>query len=214
MVIILDIETIPDQRPGAWERCRERLEPPANYKKPEAIDKWLAEHADEAYQKTALDGAYGELACICLQREGEDTYTIPRTDAGEVEILKHLDQWFKNEAMAVNDVFAGHCVEFDLRFLWQRACLLGFPSLARRFVRYRNCRPWHGNVIDTAYEWTGKEYGIKLKPLCEAFGIDGDDIDGADVWQAYQAGEMDRIMHHCQMDVHRVSRLLDAMGLW
>lgn len=41
MVITLDIETIPCQRPGLLEEIRQTITPPGNISKPESIKKWM-----------------------------------------------------------------------------------------------------------------------------------------------------------------------------
>ena len=213
MINVIDIETIPDQRPDAQDRIMATLEAPKQYTKPASIAKWKAENAEAAYLKTALDGAYGEAVCICLDMDGEPM-TLIRND-GERQLLQDLllvlDAIPASAQMST--VWAGHCVSFDLRFLWQRACMLNVPGLARHLSRFRNARPWTGGILDTAYEWTGREFGIKLKTLCDAFGIEGNDIDGSAVWDAYQRGDIESIVHHCELDVKRVGMLLDRMGL-
>jgi hypothetical protein len=68
MKIFLDLETIPDQAPGALEAIRATIKPPANYSKPDTIAKWMSDNgpleADKQWRKTALSGTSGQIICI------------------------------------------------------------------------------------------------------------------------------------------------------
>ena len=72
-ILYLDIETIPDQTPGALEAIRASIEPPGNISKPETIAKWMEENAvaksEEAWRKTGARGRWwlpaGRLMILC-----------------------------------------------------------------------------------------------------------------------------------------------------
>ena len=52
----------------------------------------------------------------------------------------------------------------------------------------------------------------KLKDICEFLGIEQkDEIDGSQVWDAYKAGQMDKIIEHCESDVKAVRELYKRM---
>ena len=62
--LFIDIETVPTQKVAIVDYVQQNLKPPNNYKNEDAINKWLAEHAEEAFRRTSLDGAFGEIAVI------------------------------------------------------------------------------------------------------------------------------------------------------
>lgn len=57
--IFVDIETIPNQSPEYRAMVRKNIKAPAQFKKQDSIDAWLAENAetatDEAIAKTSFD---------------------------------------------------------------------------------------------------------------------------------------------------------------
>ena len=61
--LTFDIETSPTTDEKVIAELVETVQPPANYKKPDTIEKWMDEHAQEKAQelinRTALDGSYG-----------------------------------------------------------------------------------------------------------------------------------------------------------
>jgi hypothetical protein len=64
--------------------------------------------------------------------------------------------------------------------------------------------------VDLRTEWYGTQArgGTKLTDLCEAFGIEVDDtIDGSQVAERWDAGDIDTIVRHCEADVERVREL-------
>ena len=46
-MIFFDIETLQTNDESVIEELRSTIEPPAQYKKPESIDKWMAENAED-----------------------------------------------------------------------------------------------------------------------------------------------------------------------
>lgn len=77
-----DLESIPDQRPDAFNRYLDRVRPPGNYKKQETIDAWLAENAEaeaeKEYLKTGLNGLHGEICSIAWAIEDAEMNKIGR----------------------------------------------------------------------------------------------------------------------------------------
>lgn len=209
MKLFTDIETVPDQRPDALERARDNVKPPAHYKKPEVIEKYRNEHAEEAHSKTALKGITGEICSIAWAIEDGDIQAVTRgvNADGEAELLTR----FWDELMPVaKDMTPGgqfprlqwighNIIEFDLRFIKQRSFVCGvkpgvfIPADAR-----------HGgdHVFDTMKEWAGWKGYVGLNALCDAFGIDGKgDIDGSMVGDLFAAGEYEKISEYNKQDV-------------
>ena len=208
--IYFDIETIPTQSEHLKNHIQTNLTPPANYKKQETIDAWIEENKDLAYRKTALNGGFGQVVCIGYAINDNDVRTIYFDDwaTSESEILKtffnELIECYRPSA-DITPHFIGHNIEnFDLRFIYQRAIVLGIkpPSfLPLNSKSYNNMY-----IFDTMTEWAGKRNYVSLNEVCLSLGIPtkGDEIDGSKVWDFVQAGELKRVAEYCADDVEKV----------
>lgn len=208
--IYFDIETIPTQSEHLKNHVQTNLTPPANYKKQEAIDAWIEENKETAYRKTALNGGFGQIVCIGYAINDNDVRTIYFDDwaTSEREILKtffnELIECYRPSA-DITPHFIGHNIEnFDLRFIYQRAIVLGIkpPSfLPLNSKSYNNMY-----IFDTMTEWAGKRNYVSLNEVCLSLGIPtkGDEIDGSKVWDFVQAGELKRVAEYCADDVEKV----------
>lgn len=224
--IFVDIETLPTSRKEIQERATADVAPPANYKKAETIAEWWAGQGDaakaEAIGKTALDGTWGEVLCIGLAINDDPVEVIVRGDGTEERLLKTFAEKVENGCRAllksggfweVGATWIGHNLQdFDLRFLWQRSRIHGvkFPfELPIGKPNYQR-GPF---LFDTMKEWAGYGKRIKQTDLELAFGIERkDDITGADVFKAYQAGELDKIINHCRQDVENLRAIYRRMA--
>lgn len=231
--ITLDIETVPDQTPGAKEAIAAGLTPPGNISKAETIAKWMEETrpilAEEAWRKTALDGAAGQIvvASLAINDAPPLTFFDEAWQTAEVRILKALFAAIEDatggRALAgggragVKPLFIGHClVDFDLRFIFQRAVIHGIqPPACIPF----NAKPWGDEVFDTMTQWAGAKGRIKLDRLCRTLGIatkgheldSGDDIDGSKVWDFVKAGRIVEVADYCAGDVERARQAYKRM---
>jgi len=221
MDVFVDVETIPSQRNEAKERAAARVSPPGNISKAETIAKWEAEtrpgKEEEEWKRSALDGGWGELCCICWAVDDGPVLQSCRPSLEDSE--KHMLATFLG---AISDeqeqqrgrpiTWIGHNITgFDLRFLWQRAVVLGIkPPIKLQ----QDATPWSGKVIDTMHTWAGNRGSIKLTDLCAALRIDvghDDTIDGSMVWDEYKAGRFYTVLHHCRADVERVREVYRRM---
>jgi DNA polymerase elongation subunit (family B) len=107
-------------------------------------------------------------------------------------------------------VICGHNVAgFDIPFIWQR-CMIHGVKLPAWFPR--DPKPWSDDVFDTMTRFAGARNMISMDKLCMAFNIPAtDDISGADVAKAYEAGEFDKIVDHCKTDVEKVRKIHKLM---
>ncbi|GAF68248.1 unnamed protein product, partial [marine sediment metagenome] len=216
----IDIETIPTQSPERMEVMADRIfssaeiaEPPATYKKPEAIQAWKDRHLEEtrgraadAHHATALEGSWGEVCCICWwsEKRGE---MVTHQRGTEASVLQDFSDDMRAELAGLAPTFLGYSVQFDLRFLHHRFVIQGIKP---GFHLSHNAPPWRSGYIDLRHEWYGAQpgKGTKLVDLCEVFGIEVDDtIDGSQVAERWDAGDIGTIVSHCRADVVRVREL-------
>lgn len=216
MNIYIDIETIPAQRPDVLDEIKATIKAPATYKKPESIAEWLRTEGpaaiDEAYRKTGLDGAYGQV-CVVGLALGEDTpVTIFEDDwqapCAERRILEALScqllDWVEPGDLLSTCVIGHNVSAFDLRFLAQRSIVNGIRPHAV-IARAAQAKPWEADkVFDTMVQWTGSaSVRASLDKLCKALSIPTPkgDITGATVWDAVQAGRIQEVAAYCAGDV-------------
>lgn len=193
-----DVETLPDQSEGALERARENVTVPANYTKAETIEKYKDDKAQEAWEKTALDGWKGHVACIVAN----DFKNSVRDVKEEKEILHFF---FRN---IHETTFVGHnIIGFDIPFLTKRALVLGV-KLPPEHIWPRNLKPWDTKVFDTMTAFgNGKEF-ISLDNLARNLGIKGKGATtGKQVHYMWQQGLHDEIAEYCADDVRIVREI-------
>lgn len=222
MNIYLDIETIPSQSPEVKKEIADGITAPAQYKKQESIDQWLAENreseADAAWRKTSFDGAYGQIVCISVAIDDAEPVTFWAEDWANYEprILAEFFKYIEDStsralsfgaSSKIKPVFIGHYVaDFDLRFVFQRAVMLGIkPPSCIPF----KAKPWDADVFDTMTEWAGTKGRVSLDKLCKVMGVDrkgteiADEIDGSKVWDFVAAGRIADVAKYCAADVER-----------
>lgn len=223
MYIHLDIETIPSQDPAIKAALASEITPPGNYKSAEAIGKWEQEAKpgliEEAYRKTSFDGALGQIvvASVAIDDETPVTFWRPEWRDAEHYILSSLFgaiEGFTERHLSggtrghVKPVFVGHYIaDFDLRFIFQRAVMLGIrPPACIPF----KAKPWDEAIFDTMTMWAGAKGRVSLDKLCRALGVAtkgseiGEEIDGSMVWDFVQAGRIADVAAYCAGDVERV----------
>ena len=235
MNIDLDIETLPDQSPKAIERIskdaqaeKDCLRAPSNYKDADKIAAYIAaRHAeidagiDEKWRKTALDGAYGQIAVagIAFDDEPPEAIYYDQYRDNEIVILKTLfgaiqDRTARSERDYGSQFIGHNIIGFDLRFLFHRAVILGVkPPPALPF----DAKPWDGTVFDTMQQWAGAGKTVSLDKLCNVFGLPtkgseiGEEIDGSNVWDFVKAGRISDVAKYCKGDVERVRAIHKRM---
>lgn len=214
------------------------LAPPKSLKKQETIDAWMenelpvkqgeindeyAEKLREAIHKTCLDGAFGQLVCISLAPDDDSPTNLWDTNWS----APGYEAWLLNELhRSMQGMFGhhrgaqlvGHGIGFDRTMIRQRGIVLGAPVHA---MFSKAVKPWENDaVFDTMTEWTGdpRKY-ISQDRLCKALGIDGkgtdlpdgEYIDGSQVWDFIQRGEIAKVAIYCGGDVVRARRLYRAI---
>jgi hypothetical protein len=233
--LVIDIETIPSQRPDVLEEIRASkqseltaalaaVKAPGNYGA-DAAAKWWDEkgkaqkealqagfdaEVDDAYRRTGLDGAYGQVCVIGYALDDAEPQHLTADDltaAGEVALLESFacvltnlipkSEWFTTTVIGHN------VVAFDLRFLVQRHIVNGVrPHFI--IAHAAQAKPWEQDkVFDTMVQWGGLKAGGSLDKLCKALSIPTPkgDITGATVWDAVKDGRLADVADYCARDV-------------
>lgn len=216
--LYLDIETIPAQTQSAKDHIAATVKPPAQMKKAETIAAWEKDGKEQAVidavEKTSFDGGLGHVCCIGWSVGKE------KTDCSFLRILNEA-----NERCIIHDFFhsanasvsqygdvtvVGHYISgFDIRFLTQRAIVLGV-KLPGWWPH--DAKPWGNEIFDTMVKWAGAKGTISLDNLCFALGIEGKgDFDGSMVAKMFADGKHENIAQYCREDVERVRQVHKKM---
>jgi hypothetical protein len=207
--LYLDIETIPASDPAIIAEISAGITPPKTMSKPETIAAWEAETkpglVKEAVAKTSFNGALGSVCVIGWAWDDEPVRSATIEKVSEATMLRAWVQLVGAEADFGPKIVVGHNVTFDIRFLWQRAIVLGVPMPS---WMPRNPAPWDRSIFDTMTAFAGVKDTISLDKLCKALGIPGkDDFDGSMVADAWAAGEFDKVAAYCRSDIEKVRRI-------
>lgn len=220
----LDIETMPTADPAFIEEIAGGISPPKSYKKAETIAAWERDEKpaliEEALARTALDGAFGRVCAIGWACDdgpveiwcGTDEHDVIRGFFEAVRRIEFVDGHSRDIT------WIGHNVHsFDLRFLWQRAVVLGLrmPGTLRIAL---NARPWGGlsGVLDTMTFWNPeRDKRISLDRLCKVLGIPSPkaEMDGTMVCAAMQAGEVEKVREYVRGDINAVRAVHQRLTL-
>ena len=218
----VDIETIPDQAPGALDAIRQTIRPPANYSKPETVAKWMAENAeadaDRQWRKTALSGTSGGIVCVGFA-VGDSPVEALHRSPGDPEKGLLAALWERLSALVLDEghghgaavEWCGHNVGFDLRFLRQRSIV---HRVAPTLRIDPNAGHGAGHLFCTMQEWAGIRETIGLDALCKALGIESPKdggMDGGKVYDAWAEGRADEVAAYCKRDVEAVRAVYNAL---
>jgi len=220
--LYLDIETIPAQSPEAQAAVAATVKHPATMKKADTIAAWeandKAQAVSDAIAKTSLDGTYGHIHTIGFAlNEGEvDCQYLPDLYSSELEAEALRAFFAKVDAFGVSNPYplciVGHnLVGFDIRFIWQRAIILGV-RVPQWFPR--DPKPWSNEVFDTMTAFAGQRNTIGLDRLCQALGLNGKgDVDGSMVASLWEARRSDDIARYCMEDIERTRAVHRRMSV-
>lgn len=200
--LYLDIETLPADLSPAHIRALAAGSVPANYKDPVKIEAWIEENADKAHRRTALDSMQGRILMVAWAIGDDPVRSVYLDNPNDPRpALDALHGALTGSGL----VWTGHNIAgFDLPFLRHAAIRLRHP-LAQRipFARFSPA------VADTMTLWAGTdarpEY-VRLGDLAAFLGVGskGEGLDGSKVYDAWLAGEHDRIRAYGMQDVDLV----------
>lgn len=222
LTIFFDIETLPSRDPRLIEEIVEGIQPPSRMSKAETIAKWEIEEKPaailEAVAKTSLDGGTGRLASIAfaigdgpIQAEvavEEDGTSSEDTERWLLQGFFAACEDVKTKFAGAPPIMCGHNIlQFDLRWLWKRAIILGVTV---PWWWPHDARAWDADrVQDTMLMWEGPGGRIRQDVLARRLGIVGKPggFDGSMVAQAWVDGEFNRIRDYCADDVRCVREI-------
>lgn len=220
MNIFIDIETIPNQSPDALQECIKNVKAPAQYKKPESIEKWLednkASKGEEDWKKTSLNGNGGEIIAICFATDNGEVVKLSRElDKPESNLLvafnMQLHDALKGRSHVSKPYFIGHNVRgFDVPFLFKRLVINNIKPLFEFKPHGR-----HGSdLFDTMEAWEGFNGRIKLDTLSKILkvGTKTEGIDGSMVWDEVKKGNIKKVTDYCAQDVYLVRDIYNKIA--
>ena len=186
--IYLDIETSSGQPPDP-----STIKAPANYSKPEAIEKYQLANADAAWRKQSLDPYKGEVFCVGIAANDEPASCLWAGD--EETTLKLLDAFLEHHSMAT--YYAHNGIEFDYYWLFVKGLKY---RLKRVVTAFSNIHV----LSDTMRAMDGPAWKkmTSLDKMAKTFGFEGKgDITGADVHDLILEGRGDEVVEYCKSDV-------------
>lgn len=179
-----------------------------------AVEANLFWENEEEFLNTALDGALGRILCIgyCEQNEigkiishgcfGWDEFNR-KFEMDEPKMLTEFWDYLKGFDTD-RDIIIGHNIlGFDLPFIKKRSLIFGIEQTVN-FSLYRYQK---NPVFDTMLQFDSwvycKQGSTSLAKLAYAFGLENpkDKITGTNVFEAFQAGEYQKIHDYCKADV-------------
>lgn len=220
MNLFIDLETTPDLRDGALQRCIDAVEAPGQYKKPESIAEWKKENAEAVgkanWSRTALDPLYGGIYVVGYAIEDQAPQTLwrqpqepeaPFLEAALLSINAQCDKW--GFVQRSTRWVGWNIVNFDIPFLAKRCAILGINPALRipTSIRYNNDR-----VLDLMQAWSGFKDFNKQRDVAAAMGIAlQDETDGKDLWGAVLRDGVAAAAKKCASDIDALRQIYQRM---
>lgn len=219
--LFLDVESLPTNDPALIAEISKDIKPPGNISKQETLDAWDKDKrpalVEEAVAKTSFDGAKGRLCCVGWAWGDGPTNSILLSDSRDEKtfLAAALEQITmskpKVDAYYQTRIIGHYVAEFDIRFIWQRAFVLGVKVPV---WMPRAPRTWDKEVFDTMAQFAGAKGSISLDNLCKALGVEGKTgIDGSMVSGMWERGEYEDVGSYCEDDITRVRNVYRKMQI-
>lgn len=212
---VVDIET--SVIPGVEEYFGS-IQAPANYKKPEAIEKYIEEAKVKERDKASLDPDLCRIVAIAYQGVGQGIDLNPvgwiaRDEEQERKMLAAFWKRAKSKLGGPKTLIGFNINDFDVPVLMRRSLYLGIPFIHYEVGKYR-----HPKIIDLMQilSMDGKLNYRTKDWYCRRFGIqvDGDPLaNGRDVMEAIVTGNYDAVLAHAKTDVRKEYLLAEKVGV-
>jgi 3'-5' exonuclease len=232
MRLFFDLETAPGSAAYLHREAEDATKPSAAIKKPEALAKWEAEDkpaaVDENFRRFALAAETGEIISIAAVADDDAEFVLCRSPSeSEADLLADFFAWVteRQEARMVSYRDASgrdwpvepegvhlvaHNAAFDVPYLRGRCIALGvkpsfrLPSALDRMGKAYSC---------TMLLWAGFGGRVSLRRLALALGLPDPkgELDGAGVFDAWQAGRIAEIAAYNLNDARTVKGIFERM---
>lgn len=203
MRLYIDIETLPANLTPEEIATLAREEVPGSYKKPEAIEAWIAENGANVHARAALKSMQGRILMLAWAVEDEPVQSVYLDDPNDPRPV--FDALLSAVAPLRSPVWIGHNIAgFDLPYLRHIAFQRRHP-VARAIPHAR----YSPSMVDTMQLWSGTsprpDY-VGLARIAAFLGIPAKvgDIDGSKVFEAWKAGRHAEIRAYGEGDVETV----------
>jgi len=203
-LVFIDLETIPSGPPVDMAT----QPPPKKMSKPETIEKWRKSEgaADEIYRSRSLNSMEGEIFCIGYAVGDEPVMVECQEEGEELLMMTFISSLKARIDLRESVIWVGHNIlTFDMAWLWRRAIKYDLPMFANmiKLDRYKH------NIHDTMVMWRGADFKdyTSLDDLARWLGLGETVGSGADVYDQYLAGEYEKIINHCKMDVELTRKI-------
>jgi predicted PolB exonuclease-like 3'-5' exonuclease len=207
--LVLDVETV------AIDDAATYLEPvsaPANYKNPDAIEKYILEETQRQKDRAALDIDLARIVALGWKTEGQDvSVSLIQNEDQERHWLRELWGTFFNGVNNWHTCITFNGMAYDVPLLLRRSLYLGVKAPKLQLDRYK-----HPEVIDlmALLNWDGRLKSHSLRFYANRFGIPvNDELTGADIGQAVTEEKWDAVEQHCRADVQTTYALAVRMGV-
>lgn len=219
MNLFIDIETTPDLRDGALQRCIDAVEAPGQYKKPDSIAEWKKENAEAIgknnWSRTALDPLSGGIYVIGYAIEDQAPQTLwrqPQEPEGTflaAALSSIAAQRDRYDNVRPAKWIGWNILNFDIPFLAKRCAILGVNPQLRIPIgnRYNNEK-----VLDLMQAWSGFKDFNKQRDVAAAMGIAlQDETDGKDLWEAVLRDGVSAAAKKCASDIDALRQIYNRM---
>jgi len=186
--------------------------PPENYKKPETIERWLAEAKQKQIRKAALRPDLARIVCLGWMREEDTTVTVRTCQSIDDERDVLAEFWAAQYDTKPRRVitFNGH--KFDLPMLMRRSLALGVTGM--RMLPIHRGSPHLDLLRLLSFDYQIDYYSLDF--YLKRYGVDAgvsDPISGEDIERLVSQGQWDAIKHHNECDVLKTRALSEWMGV-
>lgn len=209
-VLFLDIETLP----GTEKPSLEEIEAPKNYKDVSKIQAYKEEKQEEIYRQQALNSMKGQLLCIgwAFNEDPVQVSLIGLDVMDEPELIACFGNAVLSWEGYLNNLFwCGHNLRsFDLSWIWRKSLQYGETLLAKTIPRQK----WSKQLLDTMDLWAAdfKDH-VSLSDIAKFLGLEGkqEGMNGSQVYDLWQAGELEKIRDYCKQDVELTRQVYKAI---
>ena len=192
--IYLDIETVRGDVPPS----RDEIKVPANYTKPETIEKYISDNLEDIWDKEALNDLKGQIVCIGFSLNDGPVVVFEGDEKSILEELEHNISTANQGSYSEYVVYNG--LGFDLPYIWHKAIKHDLHKLKSQIPHEKFSK----RVFDVMIEWAGTDYSRKvgMKDVAKFLGIPVfDGVDGSKVGQLWRSGEKQKVVEYCKHDV-------------